>query len=261
MIRTGVIGTDETPYLCIADDLPEMMQLAELSLKEMKHVFIAQPDQLKRKEMQYLKKLAEESDVVLQFGTGYKYCPAYHKLAETMQVAKLVDIRHQLVNSSEWHTKLNRELSFDFDFVTSVLNTNIRKYSIRTWAKSEKSLDVLHCSLECDNGNMVNLMAYTVAEGDPKLEMTFTSSDAVIRADIFKSVIEKQYRTCNKLENFILDAYNEKAIYKYYLENFYRAICNDSDAIRSIDKQFQNRVAADDIVERIRFVELSESFS
>jgi predicted dehydrogenase len=243
----------------ITDDFPETMKLAELSLRALKHVFIARPDSLKMKQMQYLKQLADESGVVLQLGTGYKYCPAYHILADTMQAAMVVDIKHQFLNNSDLYTQLNMKLCYDFDFVTNIMNASISKLDVKTWTKSENSPDMLHCSpdvlhcrIECDNGCAVNLMAYTVVEGEPKLEMNFTSSDAVIRADIFKSHIEKLYRSCNVTDRITLDAYNEKTIQQDYLRNFYRAICNHHDAIRNIDKQFQNLAAADYIVEKIK---------
>jgi predicted dehydrogenase len=235
----------------ITDDLPETMELAEFSLKALKHVFIAQPNSLNMMQMQYLKKLAEESGVVLQFGTGYKYCPAYHLLADTMQTAMVVDVRHQLTYNGDFREQLNMKLSYDFDFVTSILNANITKLDVKTWIKTEKTPDLLHCSLECDNGCAINMMAYSVVETDPQLEMTFTSPDAVIRADIFQSTIEKQSRTCNETDNIILDNYNIKSVHQYYLRNFYRAICNELDAIRNIDKQFQNVAAANYIVEKI----------
>jgi len=234
----------------ITDDMPEMMGLAELSLKALKHVFIAQPGRLSMKQMQLLKKLAEESGVVLQIGTGYKYCPVYHLLADTMQTAMVVDIRHQLVNNGDICAQLNMNLSYDFDFVTSIINANITKLDVRTWKKTENSPDLLHCRLECDNGCSINMMAYVVVESDPKLEMTFTSPDAVIRADIFQSIIEKQYRTCNTTDNIFLDIYSIKSVHQHYLKDFYRAICNERGAIRNIDKQFQNVAAANYIVEK-----------
>jgi len=235
----------------ITDNYPETMALAELSLKALKHVFIAQPDRLDMEQMQYLKKLAEESGVVLQLGTGYKYCPVYNKLPEMVQPAMVVDIRHQMASNSDLYAQLNMKLTYNLDFVTGILNASINKLDVKTWTKSENSPDVLHCRLECDNGCTVNMLIYTIVEGDPKIEITFTSSDAVIRADIFKSVIERQYRTSNTADNIVLDAYCEKTVQHGYLKNFHRAVCNDLDAIRNIDKQFQNIAAADYIVERI----------
>ena len=234
----------------ITDDLPQTMTLAELSLKALKHVFIAQPNSLDMKQMQYLKKLAEESGAVLQLGAGYKYCPVYHFLAETVQTAKLVDIRYQLVNNGDLYAQMNMNLSYVFDFVTGILNTSITKLDVRTCTKTENPPDILHCLLECDNGCAINMMAYTVDEGEPKLEITFTSSDAIIRADVFKSAIEKQNRTCNLTENIMLDAYSIKTVHQNYLKNFFRAICDERDAIRDIDKHFQNVTAADYIVEK-----------
>lgn len=232
----------------ITDDLPETNDLAELSLKALKHVFVAKPNRLNMQQMQYLKKLADESGVILQLGTGYKFCPAYKILAETMPTAMMVDIRYQLANSNDWYLQLNLKMSYIFDFVTNILNANITKIEVKKWTKTEKSPDVLHCKLECDNGSVINLMTYTVAEGVPKLEMTFTSSDYIIRVDIFKSVVEKQYRTSNVCENITLDAYYEKLVQQDYLKYFYRAICDEREAIHNIEKQFQNMAAADYIV-------------
>jgi len=234
----------------ITDDLPEMMALAELALKELKHVFIAHSGRLEMKQMQYLKKLAEESDVILQLGTGYKFCPVYNLLAETMQKAILVDIRHQMVNNSDLYKLLNMKLSYDFDFVTSILKTNITKLDVKTWGTTDNSPDILHCRLECDNGSVINMTVFTIEDGDPKIEMTLTSSDTIIRADIFQSNVEKQNRTGNVKDRIILDVYNEKSVQQYYLKDFYRAICKEQNAIRNIDKQFQNMAAADYVVDK-----------
>jgi len=206
---------------------------------------------LNMEQMRYLKKLAEESGVILQLGTGYKYCPVYNKLSEMVQPAMVVDIRHQLVNNCDLYTQLTMILTYNFDFVTSILNASISKIDVKSWTKSENSPDVLHCRLECDNGATINMLVFTVVEDNPKLEITFTSTDAVICADIFKSTVEKQYRTCNTIDSIVLDAYSEKTVQQNYLKNFHRAICNDFDAIRNIDKQFQNAATADYIMKKI----------
>ena len=197
----------------ITDDIPEMMALAELSLKALKHVFIAQPDHLDMNQMEYLKKLAEESGVVLQLGIGFRYCPAYHWLADAMQTAMMVDIRHQMVNNGDLCAQLNMQLYYDFDFVTSILKVVITKLDVVSRKRNENSSDLLHCRLECDNGSTINMMAYSVRETDPKLEMTFISPDAVVRADIFQSIIKKQSRTSNTTENIVLDSYNIKSVH------------------------------------------------
>jgi hypothetical protein len=236
----------------ITDDLPETMALAERSLKAMKHLLVAQPHRLSMAQMQYLKGLAEESGVVLQLGTGYRYCPVYGALAETMHTARMVDIRHRMVGGSDLHTRLNRELSGDFDFVTGILKASISKLDIEACTLSGNALDLLRCRIESDNGCTIQLTVSTVAEGAPGLELTFTSPEAVVRADVFKSVIDKQYRSCHVADCTVLDAYSEKAIHRQYLRNFNRAICNEPEAIHSIDELFQSMAAADYIVEHVK---------
>ena len=229
---------------------PETMEAAELSLKTLNPVFVVHPDLLSMEQIQYLKKLAEESGVAIQLGTGYKYCPAYDILIETLQTALVIDIRHQLLNSSDLDSQLKIILSYDFDFVTNILNAGFVRYDVKTWTTSGKTTDVLYCRMECDNGSIINLMAYTVDQGEPKLEMTFTSFDAVIHADVFTSVIEKRDLICNTTGRIISGAFCEKSIRERYLENFRRAVCNEPDALRNIDKQFQNLVIAEDVVKR-----------
>jgi len=240
----------------ITDHFPETMALAEKSLKALKHVFITQPYRLNAKQMRYLKKLAEESGVVLQMGTGYRFCPVYNKLSEMLQTAMVVDVRHQLSNSSGLNTLLYVEQAYISDFLTSLLNTNIKKLDAKAFPASDGSPDMLHCRIDCDNGCVVNLLTHSVAGCEPKLEITFTSPEAVIRADIFKSVIEKQCCATNAVERYTLEAYCEKTVQQHYLRIFHRAICNDLDALRDIERldkiivvietQYRNLINIDD---------------
>ena len=224
------------------DDSQDVMYVAEFSIKALKHVFIAKPDIFRIEQIRYLKKLAEESGVVLQMGTGYKYCPAYNVLIESAQTAKVVDVRQQLTGSCN----LKMELFYLLDFVTNILNVNIVKCDVRTWKNAENAVDTIHYCLECDNGSMVNITVYTVVEGEPKLEISFVSSETVIFADVFKSIIQKQYRTQDATDCFTLDAYCNTTIYDYYIQNFNRAINKETDAIRTIEKQFENIVLSFD---------------
>ncbi len=242
-----------TDAINVAGDIPEIMTLAEKSLKGMKHLYIAQPYQLNSREVQHLLKLANESGVVLQLGTGYRYCSTYDMLAQLEQKPRLIDIRHQLLTSGNGMlTQLNAELVRDMDYMLGILKANISKVDVKTWTKSEGYPDLLNCRLECDNGCSVNIVMHTISEGDPKLEFTFNYSDTIVHADVFKSVMEKQYCDFDVSDSIVLDAYNERAMYRQDLKNFYMAIHNDEGAFRRIDEQLQSIAAADLIIERIK---------
>ena len=245
-----IIETYIDDTVIVTDVLPETMQLTELSLKAFKHVFIARPDGLNMEQMRYLKKLAEESGVVLHLGTGYKFCPAYKMFAKTEQ-PKIIEVKQQLVKTGDLLTKLNIELCYVFDFLTSILNVNITKYDVREWNNSENLPDLLNCRLECSNGCVINMLSCTIDAGKPKLEITFISSETVITADIFKSSVRKQFRANDYEENIVIDDYCEKTVNDCYFENFKRAKNNDLLAIRSIDKQFQNFITANSIINLI----------
>ena len=239
-----------TDAVDITDDFPEIMDLAEKSLKRLKHVNIAQPHLLTLNEIRYLVKLADESGVVLQLGAGYRYCSAYEELIKLEQRPRMIGIRHRL-SSENIPSRIYRELSRDLDFVLGILHANICKVDVKTWAKREGSFDLFNCRLECDNGCSVSFMVNTLLEGDSNLEMTFDFSDMIVRANVFKSVIEKKYCNYDVIDSIVLDAFNEKTIHKQDLRNFYKAIQNDPEAIRRIDEQLQSIYTADYIIERI----------
>jgi hypothetical protein len=236
----------------IADDSAETMQTAELSLKALKHVFIVRPHGLNTEQIVYLKRLAEESGVVLQTGAGYMFCPAYYALTQETLSANVIDIKHQLACSGDVYGQLRMELLYGFDFVTNVLNVGISRFNIKSWKSSDNLPNIINCRLECDNGCLINLMAYTVMKGNPKFDITFFSSETVISADVFNSIIKRQYRTGCSEDSIILNAYCEKTVFNNYLDNFYRAVGNESGAVRIIDRQFQNMTVANSIITAIR---------
>jgi hypothetical protein len=244
----------------IAEDSPETMQLAELSLKTLKHVLIARPDRLNIEQINYLKRLAEESGVILHPGTGYKFCPVYEMLTQKTVSAKVIEIKHQLTNSGNLYSQFRMELFYDLDFVTDIMNTEIRKFSVKSWKSPENLPDIINCRLECDNGCIINIMAYTVTTGKPKLDITFFSSEAIIFADIFGSIIKKLYRTNNLEENIILDAYCEETVYNRYLACFNNAIGNNPVAIRDNERLFQNMAVVHSVMEKTKPVSDSNTF-
>jgi predicted dehydrogenase len=242
-----------TDVIDIAGRVPEMMALAERSLKAMKHVYIGQPNQLGMAEVQHLVKLAAESGVVLQAGSGYRYCPAYGSLVELKQKPRQIEIRHQLVrNNDDVLLQLKTELSRDLDLVFGVLHAGVNRTDIKTWTKSDGYPDMLHCRLECDNGSSVNAVLHTVSEGEPKLNITFDLPDMIVKSDVFKSTIKKQYYEYDVVDSIVLDAYNEKTVYRHDLQNFYLAVRNNPDAIRRIEEQLQSISAADIVIDLIR---------
>ena len=235
-----MFGTMADNALYIMDALPEASNLAELSLKALKHVFVAKPGTMNLEQIRFLKKLADESGVVLQLGTGYKFCPVYKTLIESAQTARVVDVKFQMESACN----LKFELFCIFDFVTNILNVNIVKIDVKSWKNAENTPDVFHYAVGCDNGSMINITAYKVAEGEPKLEVTFVTPETVIFADIFKSIITKHDRSSNLSDNMILEAYCEKTVNDSYLQNFRHAIEKDGNAIQTIDKHLQNIISS-----------------
>ena len=213
--------------------IAEDWEFAEFSLRDLKHVFVEKPDRLDLEQVQYLKKIAQESGTVLQLGAGYKYCPVYNELKQSAQWARMIDVRLQLTENCNW----GMELYYVLDFATSVINADISKIEVR-------ANDVTHCILNCNNGCVINILAYTVFEPCPKLELTFISDETVISADIFNSSVKTQHRTRSETDTVFFDAYCEHSVRNGYLTNFHRAIDKDTNAVRTIDKQFQNMIVA-----------------
>jgi predicted dehydrogenase len=243
-----------TDAIDIAGYFPEMTNLAEKSVKNHKHVYIAQPHHLGTVELQYLTKLADEAGTALQFGGGYRHYSVYNALAELKQKPRKVEIRHQLsCSETDLFTQLNTELARDIDFVLGTIHANISKIDLKSWCKTEDGYaDMLECRLDCDNGCVINVVMHATPESASKLELVYDCSDLVVNADVFKSVIEKQYCDYDVLDSIVLDAYNEKTAHKNDLINFYRAIANDTDAAHRLEEQLQSIAVTDLIIERIK---------
>ncbi|MDR1864605.1 MAG: Gfo/Idh/MocA family oxidoreductase [Bacteroidales bacterium] len=237
----------------IASDFPNIMSLAEKSLKALKHVYIAHPHRLTLDEMQYLSKLAYESGKTVQLGVRHNYCSVYESIAELNKTPQTVEIMHQLPQSTEdFCMQVKSELPYDLTFVLGILSANITKIDIHTWSKPEVHSDLLQCRLQCDNGSMVHLNMQTYAAGNPKLEVMFYYPDMELKADVFQSVIEKHYYEYDVVDSMVFDPYNERNICKQDLINFGKVACGDHAAISLIEQQLQCFAAADAIIERMQ---------
>ena len=223
----------------IIDNSNDTERSAELSLKAIKNVLIEKPEFLNVEQAISLKKIAEESGVILQLGTGYKFCPVYcNLLKELPKNVKIINVRQLLTEKSS----LKMELFYVIDFVTSILNVNTGKFEVKSWKNEENISDLLHCSLDCDNSSIINITTCRTVKSEPKFEIDFVSPQMHITADIFKSTIKKHYHPLNVDINIILESYCEKTVSDCYLQIFNRAVDNDLEAVRIIEKQFQNMI-------------------
>jgi hypothetical protein len=236
----------------IAANISNLMQIAEKSLKALKHVFIAYPHYLRLDEMQHLTNLADESGVILQMGTKYNHCAIFDAIAGLKKIPLRVAINHQLKRTDEdFCASLSAELSYDLAFILGIFDANIMKIDLTPRSKTHYS-DVLQCNLDCDNGSIIHLTIQTTVEGEAKLEVTLNYHDMDIKADVFKSEIEKRYHEYDVIDSTLLDAYNEKEIRKQDMVNFGKAIAGDQDVISQIERQAQCFAATDLIIECFR---------
>ncbi len=241
-----------TDAIVISGYVSDTTLLAEKSLKNFKHTYITHPYLLPMDEIQHLIKLANESGMILQLGIGYRDCAVDKALRNLSQTPALININHQMVQSDDVYTQLQTTLSSDLDLIIGILHINFRKTDVKTWTKTDGFPAILHCHLDCDNGSTLHTTIRMIAEGEPKLEVTFHLPDRIVRTDVFKSTVETQYCELDVIDNQTLEAYQEKAIYKAAFNNFYHAISGKQESIRSIDEQIQAINTAHIIVNQVR---------
>ncbi|MDR0714978.1 MAG: Gfo/Idh/MocA family oxidoreductase [Bacteroidales bacterium] len=242
----------------ISADMPGIFTLAEKSLKALKHLYIAYPHSLTADELQYLLKLADESEVVLQLGTKHNYCPVCNFASQTGKMPQTVHICH-LLNRKEQHplNRLKTELPYDLSLALNVLNSNIIKIDPHVEMTGST---VFRCRMECDNGILVTVAMHLDSEEAEKLTLRFSYPDMEMEMDVFHSVADIYYNEFDVGDHKLLEPYNERNICRKHLEEFAAAMQRNQD-MASMDLHMQCFIAADLAIDYVRQMPVVKTLS
>ncbi|MDR1666385.1 MAG: Gfo/Idh/MocA family oxidoreductase [Bacteroidales bacterium] len=226
----------------IASNLPDVFTLAEKSLKTLKHVYIAYPHALTADQLQYLLKLADESEVTLRLGTKHNSCPVCNFADQTGKTPQTVHIRH-LLNRKGQHpfNRLKSELPYDLSLALGMLKSNIIKIDPQV----EMADATFRCRMECDNGGLLTVTVHITEEETEKLTLRLTCPGMEMEADVFQSVANIYYNELDVTDHKLLEPYNERSICKNQLNDFADAVQRQQNTALSMDLHMQCFIAAD----------------
>lgn len=149
--------------LIITDFSPDFLINTEKSLKAFKHILITNPFLAGIEEIQHLRKLSEESGVLMQIAGGFKFksilptdCKSYY----------FADLKHTFSpnNNIYLSQKLLESLLYDISLLLILLKGVPKKVNNNAWDINGKSTDLLSARIELDNGNVANILLNQLTE-------------------------------------------------------------------------------------------------
>ncbi|NJO69102.1 MAG: hypothetical protein HC830_07295 [Bacteroidetes bacterium] len=134
-------------------------------------------------EIQYLRKLSEESRVIFQIAGGFNYNPYISGFIN--KTGYLAELKHScncepgLCNN----TRYLEVLLQDSAVLLSLMRGTAKRISINSWDCKGLNPDLLSARIELDNGNIANLLI-TQGEKENKLNLELYSNDGISRTSI-----------------------------------------------------------------------------
>lgn len=167
-----------TDALIITDFSPDFLCITEKSLKNFKHVLISNPFLAGLEEILHLRKLSEESRVMMQIVGGFRY----HQLSLKLENKSCYfsDLRHSFVKGMNICTgsKFMEFLLHDVSLTLSLLKGVSKKAITSAWDKCGNNPDLVSTRLDLDNGCTANILLSQV-EDENKFALTLYSSEGV----------------------------------------------------------------------------------
>lgn len=144
--------------LIITDFFPDFLLNTEKAIKNFKHILITNPFLAGFEEIQHLRKLSEESGVLMQIAGGFRY-PEVISYFESRN-CYLADLKHSFgINHNSCYVSRFAELVLhDVSLLLKLLKGSAKKASINSWERDDKENGLVSVRLELDNGCVANLL-------------------------------------------------------------------------------------------------------
>lgn len=140
-------------------------EIAELALKNFKHVFIEKPVANTVEEAKRLLNLSEEAQVMIQVGHIERFNPAFQAVEANIDSPMFIEV-HRLSQFNPRGTDVSVILDLmihDIDIVLSQVPANIKKIHASGVNVVSDTPDIANVRLEFDNGCVANLTASRVS--------------------------------------------------------------------------------------------------
>jgi hypothetical protein len=144
--------------LIITDFSPDFLLTTEKAIKNFKHILITNPFLAGLEEIQHLRKLSEESGVIMHIAGGFKFNHLFTKTGSTNIF--YADLKHtfpacfNICQSSGFMEHLLNDISL----LLFLLKGMSKKTSISAWEICSSECVVIPVRIELDNGNIANIL-------------------------------------------------------------------------------------------------------
>ncbi len=176
--------------LIITEFSPDFLTITEKALKNFKHVLITNPFLAGLEEINYLRKLSEESGVLMQISGGFKFQPIASEVEN--KGCFFADLKHSFDRKNNvWSGfKYMQILLNDISLLLTLLKGIPKKISSNSWELCDFNPEVLTVRIELDNGCVANLLVSTI-ESSNNFELNVYGTEGILKfgkmhSDIFE---------------------------------------------------------------------------
>lgn len=143
--------------LIITDFAPGFIPFTEKALKNFKHILITNPFLAGFEEIQYLRKISEESGVTMQIAGGFKF----HSILKDCKdkISYFADLKHSFNSSKDKNGA--RYMDFllqDISLLLTILKGMHKKVSVSSWDLNGRNPDFMSARIDLDNGFAANIL-------------------------------------------------------------------------------------------------------
>lgn len=220
----------------------EDISIISKCLKNFKHVFLIEAQNLKYDDFIYLEKIAEESNVRLYLEFGSLGFGILNDLHDTLKDFQYIDITHTFAPNEGICVggRLSLALLRDLNFLTNLVSANVKKINANGWGFCEPGAGMLNVKIDFDNGTSANLLLVNSIKPRQIQAVLYGKSEIkrIIDSDNLIKV-SKESLSHGQLDGFERIVSSEVLI-KRELEMFLSAIQQKITGLRSIENKYKS---------------------
>lgn len=211
----GVKAYDDLEELVHAVDVVDIVtptithfEIAQLAMRNFKHVFIEKPLTETLEESRKLIGLATEANVKVQVGHVERFNPAFVAVREELNDPMFIET-HRLAQFNPRGTDVSVVLDLmihDIDVILSVVNSNVKNIAASGVAVVSDTPDIANARIEFDNGCVANITASRMSMKNMR-KARFFQKDAYVAVDFLnkeKEVIKMKDVAPEEIDPFAL---------------------------------------------------------
>lgn len=166
-------------------------EIAQLGIKNLKHVFIEKPVTETLEQAKYLHKLVQEAGVIAQVGHVERFNPALLAIKDYSYEPVFLEV-HRLAQWNPRGTDVSVVLDLmihDIDVILSLVKSPVKKVFANGVAVISDTPDIANARIEFHNGTVANLTASRISMKNMR-KLRFFQKNAYISVDFLEKKTE-----------------------------------------------------------------------